>query len=305
MAVNAINYAETYSRALAQAYPNVLHFGKLYNCENDTRYKWIDAKTIKIPSIRTTGRVDANRDSISLAQRNYDNAWETKTLTHERKWSTLVHPMDIDETNQVASITNITKVFNEEQKFPEMDAYLVSKLYADWTTSISAEGYDAHTADTTVLSVDNILDTIDTLMLNMDNNNVPVSGRILYCTFETKKLIKNANDISRYLNVQSAADAINRNVNRLDELEIIGVPGKLMKTLYDFTEGYKPADNAKQINFFIVHPSAVITPVKYEFATLQAPSAVTEGKYDYYEESHDDVFILNKKADALQFNITA
>ena len=27
----AVNYAESYERALAQAYPNVLNFGELYN----------------------------------------------------------------------------------------------------------------------------------------------------------------------------------------------------------------------------------------------------------------------------------
>ena len=53
----------------------------------------------------------------------------------------------------------------------------------------------------------------------------------------------------------------------------------------------------------LVHPSAVITPVKYEFAKLDAPSAGSEGKYVYYEESFEDVFILNKKMAGLQFHI--
>ena len=77
-----------------------------------------------------------------------------------------------------------------------------------------------------------------------------------------------------------------------------------MKTIYDFTEGWAAGVGAAQINMFLVHPLAVITPVTYEFADLSAPSAVTEGKYYYYEESFEDVFILNKKSDAIQFNIT-
>lgn len=32
---------------------------------------------------------------------------------------------------------------------------------------------------------------------------------------------------------------------------------------------------------------------------------MTEGKYIYFEESDEDVFILNNKSDALQFNVTA
>ena len=78
-----------------------------------------------------------------------------------------------------------------------------------------------------------------------------------------------------------------------------------MKTAYVFTTGYAPAEQAKQINMMLVHPLAVITPHKYSFAQLEAPSALSEGKYVYYEESYEDVFILNNKADAIQFNVEA
>lgn len=292
-----LNYAKEYSRALAQAFPYVLNFGALYNTPNNNRYRWVNAKTIEIPSISTSGRVNANRDTVAFAQRNYDNAWETKTLTNERKWSTLVHPMDIDQTNMVTTIQNITQVFNEEQKFPEMDAYTVSKIYADWT----ALGYQP---DTTELSVSNILQVFDSLMLKMDNERVPANGRILYVTHEVKKLLNNADKVSRSIDVTSGPNAIDRRVNRLDEVQIIGVPATLMRTLYNFTNGWEIASGAGQINMFLVHPVAVITPVSYTFSRLDEPSALSEGKYTYYEESFEDVFILNKKAGAIQFNIT-
>ena len=308
-AVGAVNYATEYGRELSQMFPYVLNFGALYNTENNGRFRWVNAKTIEIPSISTTGRVDADRDTVALAQRNYDNKWETKTLTNERKWSTLVHPMDIDQTNMVASIANITQVFNEEQKFPEMDAYLISRLYALWTTSIagdSAHGaYTGKTANTTALDKNSILGVFDQMMLNMDNARVPANGRILYVTHEVNVILKEAEKISRSLDVSSGPNAIDRRVNRLDQVEIIGVPSTLMKTAYDFTSGWEPADSASQINMFLVHPSAVITPVSYTFSQLDAPSAMSEGKWTYYEESFEDAFILNKKADALQFNVTS
>ena len=193
----ALNYATEYSRILSQAYPKSLNFGALYNTENDRRYRWVNAKTIEIPSITTSGRVSANRDTIAMAQRNYDNSWESKTLNFFRKWSTLVHPMDIDETNLAASIGNITEAFNNEQKFPEMDAYTASKIYADWTTSVTEEGHVGKTADSTALTTENILKIIDNLMLAMDNDNVPANGRLLYVTNEVKSLIKNAQGIGR------------------------------------------------------------------------------------------------------------
>ena len=300
----ALNYATEYSRALSQAFPYTLNYGALYATPNNGRYRWVNAKTIEIPSISTTGRVNANRDSIAVAQRNYDNAWEPKTLTNERKWSTLVHPMDIIQTNMVTTIQNITQVFNEEQKFPEMDAYTVSKIYADWGTTVDPVTGSARVADTTALTVSNVLDVFDNLMLKMDNERVPANGRILYVTHEINKLIKNADKVSRSIDVTSGPNAVDRRVNRLDEVQIIPVPATLMRTLYNFTAGWSVASGAAQINMFLVHPIAVITPISYTFAQVDEPSAGSEGKYIYYEESFEDVFILNKKSGAIQFNIT-
>ncbi|OFA37692.1 capsid protein [Clostridioides difficile] len=293
-----LEYAKEYSQALAQAYPYVLHFGELYATENNGRYRWTGSKTIEIPTISTTGRVDSNRDTITAAQRNYDNAWEPKVLTNQRKWSTLVHPADIDQTNYVASIGNITKVYNEEQKFPEMDAYCISKIYADWTAL-------GNTADTTVLTTANILEVFDKLMEKMTESRVPAVGRILYVTPGVDTLIKNAKEIQRTVNIKDGGTSLNRQTTDIDSVKIVKVPSNLMKTVYDFTTGWKAGAGAKQIFMSLVHPSAVITPISYQFATLDEPRAVTEGKYLYFEESFEDVFILNKKADAVQFVVEA
>lgn len=303
-----LNYAEQYSRALAQKFPFVLNFGALYATPNNGRYRVVDAKTIKIPHITTTGRTNADRDSINLASRHYDNSWETKELTNERKWSTLVHPMDIVQTDMVTTIANITQVMNEEQKFPEMDAYTASKIYNDWTATRDEQG-ELRTADTTTLTKQNILSVFDALMLKMDNERVPANGRILYITYEALTLLKNAqidanNTLGRSINVESGPNAVDRRINRLDQVQVIGVPGILMRTKYKFTEGWEPKASADQINMFLVHPLAVITPVSYTFARLDPPAAGSEGKYVYYEESFEDVFILNKKSGAIQFNIT-
>ena len=53
-----VNYAEAYSKELANDYPYVLYSGALWNTENTSKYKVVDAKTIKIPTLSTNGRVD-------------------------------------------------------------------------------------------------------------------------------------------------------------------------------------------------------------------------------------------------------
>ena len=83
------------------------------------------------------------------------------------------------------------------------------------------------------------------------------------------------------------------------------VPSDMMRTKYDFTEGWKVDSTAKQINMVLVHPMAVITPISYEFAQLDPPSAGSQGKYDYFEESFEDVFILPHKMDAIDFHVSA
>lgn len=293
----AVNYAEAYERALAQAYPNVLNFGELYNTANNQTYKFVDSKTIHIPSISVGGRTNVNRDVMNGSfQRNVDNSFETKTLTFYREWSTSIDPADVLDTNMILTIQNATQVFNETQKFPEKDAYTVSKIYADWV----AEG---KTADTTPLTVDNILAVFDKLMEAMDEALVPSTGRLLYVTPAVKTLLKSASNIGLSKSVEHQAN-INRVVDRLDEVELITVPSFLMKTAYDFNTGFEPSASAKQINLFLVHPTAILTPSKYAFVGMEAPAAGTKGDYIYYEKEYADVFILNNRTGAIAFNIT-
>lgn len=275
----------------------MLNFGELYNTANNQTYKFVDSKTIHIPSISVGGRTNVNRDVMNGSfQRNVDNSFETKTLTFYREWSTSIDPADVLDTNMILTIQNATQVFNETQKFPEKDAYTVSKIYADWV----AEG---KTADTTPLTVDNILAVFDKLMEAMDEALVPSTGRLLYVTPAVKTLLKSASNIGLSKSVEHQAN-INRVVDRLDEVELITVPSFLMKTAYDFNTGFEPSASAKQINLFLVHPTAILTPSKYAFVGMEAPAAGTKGDYIYYEKEYADVFILNNRTGAIAFNIT-
>ena len=108
------------------------------------------------------------------------------------------------------------------------------------------------------------------------------------------------------MDVTKTSQAVKRAITSIDEVEIPeSVPTDMMKTVYDFTEGWAVDPTAEQINMVLVHPLAVITPVTYEFARLDPPSAGSQGKWDYFEESFEDVFVLPHKADAIDFNITA
>lgn len=287
----AVNYAEAYSKELANAYGYTLYFGRLWSTDNTDKYKPVDANTIKIPKIKTGGRTDGDRDSIGTFTRNWDNDWEPKKLSNHRTWQTLVHPNDISQTNTVASIANITKNMNETQKFPEMDAYLVSRLYA-----LKNELEEIPTQTNGVLNKNTVLGEFDKMMDAMDEACVPPSGRILYVDTYTKTLIDNARESYR----TNGDTRIVKNVSRIDEVEVVSVPTRLMKTAYDFTDGWAVAENAEQIKMLLVHPSCVLPIASYSFAQLSEPSAMSQGKYVYYEESFEDVFILNERHAGIQ-----
>ncbi|PEJ74521.1 capsid protein [Bacillus pseudomycoides] len=293
-----VNYASQYQQALQQKFSEGLSFYELYNTPNNQIIKWTSAKTIQIPRITVSGFVDVNRDSVGNFTRRADNDWEPKTLTHDREYKTLVDPQDIEETNMALTIANITRVFNDEQKIPELDKYMASKLYSEFT------GF-GKTADATVLTVDNVLSAFDNFMADMDDAEVPQKGRILYVTPQINKLLKQAKEIQRMLVLNPNNGVANRSIYSLDDVMIKVVPSSRMKTAYNFTSGAVPDAAAKQINMILVHPAAVIAPQKYEFVSLDEPTAGSGGKYLYYERKYWDVFAIQKKVDGIKFNITA
>lgn len=295
----AVNYAQQYQQALQEIYSVDVRFGRLYNTPNNQVVRWTSAKTVQVPSITTGGFVDVNRDVLGTFTRRVDNDYQTYTLEHDREFRTLVDPMDIEETNMAMTIANITRVFNRDHKVPELDKYMSSKLLAEYNTH-------GGTADTTVLTNANILDWFDKAMEEMDDAEVPMEGRILYLTPAMNTAIKQADQLQRTLDVRNISEErTNRKIRSLDEVEIITVPSSRMKSAYDFTDGAVAAPTAKQINAILIHDTSLYAPQRYEFVSLDAPSAATGGKYLYYERKYWDVFLIPVRVSGVKFNVQA
>nr|MCX3303434.1 capsid protein [Bacillus pacificus] len=170
---------------LVQKFSQGLSFAALYNTPNNSIIKWTGPKTIMIPRIKVGGYTDVNRDAAGNFTRRVDNSFEPKTLGHDREFRQLVDPVDVDETNMAITIANITRVFHDEEAVPEHDKYMASKLYAEFTGA-------GKTADTTVLTPESFLEVFDQMMLEMDEAEVPQTGRLLYITPTVKKIVKAA-----------------------------------------------------------------------------------------------------------------
>lgn len=284
-----VNYASEYSKLLAQAYPYLSYFGAIWASENSGRYKPGMGKTMYIPTLTVSGARAVNRDAIDgNFSRNWDNAWQAVELQMDREWDTLVDPLDIDETNEAASIANITRAFAEQQKIPEMDAFMASKL-AEFA-AIYGGTSTASLTSSTVLSV------WDDALAYMTNQRVNRDRVVAYVTPATYKLLKQATGLTRFIEVTSGIRAVDRNVAKLDGVTIVEVPSDMMKTAYTFTTGWAVNTvTAQQINLLLVDPLAVGAPIKYETAMISPPTAQSKGKYLYYERYYYGAFMLNQR----------
>lgn len=289
MPIANVNYASEYSRALAQMYPYLSYFAALLAGNNSNKYKSGMGKTMYIPSVTVTGARAVNRNSINgQFNRNWENQWQAVELQMDREWDTLVDPMDIDETAGVATIANITKAFVEQQKVPEMDAFIASKL-ASFAAAFGGTSTQSLTSSTILTEWDNGLQYMVNQRVNRDRV-------IAYMTPACYKLLKQATGMTRFIEVTSGIRDVDRNIARLDGVQVIEVPDDMMKTAYAFSDGWAvDTVTAQQINFLLVDPEAVAFPVKYETAMVSAPSAQTKGKYLYYERYYYGGFVLDQR----------
>lgn len=283
-----MNYAAQYGRELANAYPYLSYYGDLWNAGESQRFKPLQGKTVYIPSMKTTGAKAVNRDSIDgQFNRNFDLDWEAHTLEMDREWDTLIDPLDMIETNEVATIANVTKTFNELSKIPEQDAYMSMKL--------AKFAADFGGVVTTTPDASNILTLWDNALAYMTDQRVNRDRVRCKVIPQVYKLLKQATGITRFIEVTAGIRNVDRNVAKLDGVLIEEIPSDMMKTLYDFTEGFKVDGSATQINMLFYDSMAIAAPIIYDTSMISAPTAQSKGKYLYYERYYYDVFVLKQR----------
>ena len=263
-----LNYAQAYQQGLQNRYSEngLLFTQKLWNSPSNTLLKFTGAKEVKVPRLLIKeGRKDRTRRTITNIDANYENQCKT---------------------------------FNDTEKVPEMDKFMVSKLFSR-KKALDTESKQIKSLN---LTEENFLATFDELMEQMDEAGVPAEGRVIFCTPAVKRMIKNIKQFGRTVNIHGQGTVIDRSIGRLDDVTIEpSIPSDRMKTLYNFTNGAKVDPTAKQIHFFLIHIPCIAAPQKYEFVGLDAPSASSSGNYLYYEQSYDDVLLFKTKHEGLAF----
>lgn len=293
---NPVNYAAQYSRELANAYPYLSYYGDIWNAGESQRFRPLRGKTVYIPSMTTSGSRPVNRDRIDgVFSRNWNLDWEAHDLTMDREWDTLVDPMDMVQTDEVSTIANVSRTFNEFQKIPEQDAYMSQKLAG------FAVGFGG--TDATTLTAANILETWDTYLAEMTNQRVNRDRLSVKMTPDTYKLLKEAAGITRFVDTAEGFRGVDRNIARLDGVRIEEVPADMMQTEYSFADGWATVAGSQTINMLFYNPDSLAAPIVYDVSMISPPTAQSKGKWLYYERYYYDVFALRQRQAGIFANI--
>jgi len=216
-------------------------------------------------------------------------SWETLTLATERGRSFVIDRMDDEETLGMAFGT-LAGEFIRTKVVPEVDAYRFSK-YAS-TASINA-------ATPGTLDANGIIKALDDAKFELDKDEVPSEGRLLYISDNCLNLLESK--VSRFLGNENAVD---KRVTKYSGMEVIMVPQtRFYKgiTLDDGATvdagGYsKTVSTGKDINFMIIHPTAVLQVAKHDSLKVFTPeqNQTTDGWLMQYRLYHDAFVYANK-----------
>jgi len=216
--------------------------------------------------------------------------WETLTLATERGRELFIDRMDDEETLGMAFGTLVGE-YMRTLVVPEVDAYRFSK-YASWS-GITEVGTPATLTSGTVMAA------IDVAIAALNAAEVPVEGRILYASDTVYGFIKAA--VTRSLANESSFD---RRLLTLDGMPVIMVPQTrfykgitLDAGATASAGGYaKTGTTGRDINFLMLHPSAVLQVKKHDNLKLFDPDVNqdADGWKIQYRLYHDAWVYANK-----------
>ena len=219
--------------------------------------------------------------------------WEALKLNQSRGREFSIDRMDNDETLGMAFGT-LAGEFIRTQVVPEVDAFRFAK-YASWP-NIQKVGAGAILAKATVV------DAIDAAIAALNAKEVPAEGRILYLSDSVYSILENA--ISRVLANENTVD---RRVMRFSGMDVIMVPQTRFYTAIDPIDGTNPAlggftkaAGAADLNFMIIHPSAVLQATKLANLKVFNPDEnqdMDAWKFQY--RLYHDAFVYDNKVNGI------
>ena len=287
-----LNYAETWSSELLE----ILIQGSLTSPFITSNVKWLSAKTFHFTQMSTSGYKNHKREGGWNAG-TYAQNETTFTVTHDRDIEFLVDKADVDETNQTASMQNISRTFELTQVVPETDALFFSKVAQ---AAQAVEGYHSSTA-ASEWTKENVFTKLKAILAAGKLRRYRANGSlIMYVSSHIMDLLEQSTDFTRKIEMTQIAEGGQGIETRVTEID--GVP--LMEVIDDerFYDkfnwepdegGFEPATGAHKINVLVACGQTCKTVPKISSIYYFAPGAHTKGDgYLYQNRSLSDVFVF-------------
>lgn len=252
-------------------------------------------KSFTLTTISTSGYKPHTRNK-GFNSGTFENAKEVYTMTQDRDVEFYVDTMDVNETNQDLAIANISNTFIREQAVPDVDAYRFSTLA---TKAIAA----SQSAEET-LTVDNVYSRIKAEILPV--RKYGAGNIVVYVSSEVMDLLERSKEFTRSITNQNVGlTALESRVTSLDGVVLKEVWDiDRFYTEFDFSEGFVPAETAKEINFLVVAKPSQISVAKHNAIFLFNPGEHTQGDgYLYQNRLYHDTFVKKEQADGVRVSI--
>jgi hypothetical protein len=294
---NSIALAEKFQPILEEVYKNSSLTARMHG-----QTKPIDFAGANVVKVFKTSMVGMGTYSRATGYPGGDvtGTWETLTLAASRGRAFSIDRMDDDESLGMAFGT-LSGEFIRTQVAPEVDAYRFSR-YASWSGITEV-------ASPTTLASSTILAAIDAAALVLDEAEVPAEGRLLYVSSTIHGFLKAA--VSRYLANESG---VNRIVKALDNMEVIPVPQTRFYKGVTLDAGAsadaggfaKTSSTGRDINFLLLHPSAVLQATKLAALKIFTPeeNQSADAWLLQYRLYHD-AFVYDNKVKGIYSHIKA
>jgi uncharacterized LabA/DUF88 family protein len=289
---NSIALAESYLPLLDEVYKVASKTAVLDGLTDNVSF--LNANQVNIFKTSMDGLGNYSRNS-GFVSGDVTATWETMTLTKDRGRSLFVDRMDNEETINMAFGTLVGE-FIRTKVVPEIDAYRFSKY-------VTAAGIDqSATLDKTTIEA-----AIDTGVAYQGEKEVPMEGKFLFITPTKYSELKQGSGVTRFAMMSDTN--LNRDFEIFDGMRVVQVPQTRFYSsidLYDGTTGgqeaggYVKGATAADINFMIIHPSAVVQAVKHQLPRIFSPDVHQDAdswKFDY--RIYHDAFVYENKLDGI------
>lgn len=259
---NSITTFSKYVDKLDEVYSMASLTGDLDTNNNIVKYDE-KTKTFMIPKMALDGMADYDRNG-GYIDGGVSLTYESKAPDYDRGRAFQVDAMDDDETAGVA-FGQLSSAFIKTKSTPELDAYRFSQYAAKAGLTV-----DAANLSTGAAAIAAIATAFDT----MTENEVDIEGRILYITPTLNGLIRDL-DTTKSREIMSAFSKIvvvpqGRFVTAIDLYD--GVDHTSASGADETAGGYAKASGAKDINFMIIDPKAIIQNVKHRVSKIISPA---------------------------------